>query len=226
MAPFLFTHVGEPDGTTSIRAQFGAPVGDVIAPIIFDLFNAFRSALDHAVYAATVSVTKKPKPRSTKFPFGETEAGARSEFGRGAADVPLELQDVLVASQPFRLDGTDNLLWSFNKIRNRGVHRLIEPTIPGLNSIEIGPSSIHRALRISWKLAISNQWDEKNNALELVRVRDATNDLNVRVSLALAFGAETELAGKQLRQILPMIKVKVQSIVDQIAKKTNELVAT
>jgi hypothetical protein len=59
-------------GETIFRVKFHTPVPIRVATRVFNVVTELRSALDHAVYAATVALGERSDPTKTKFPFGDT----------------------------------------------------------------------------------------------------------------------------------------------------------
>lgn len=97
--------------------------------VLYDVVNTLRSALDHAVYEASVKLGH-PDPSKTKFPFADTAAGVVQQIhgtrnGRGGAvdGVAPDLDDCLVGLRPHGAAGGDHMLWGLNKLRNLKNHR-------------------------------------------------------------------------------------------------------
>lgn len=97
--------------------------------VLYDVVNTLRSALDHAVYEASVRLGH-PDPTNTQFPFGDdaTQVAARigsTRKGTGGwfDGIAPELDECLKGIKPHRGPGGDRVLWGLNKLRNIKNHR-------------------------------------------------------------------------------------------------------
>lgn len=124
--------------TYSIRVNADYPLE--LGCIAFDVINGLRSAMDHAVFAASKVLTGSSfEPKTVQFPIRRTEDRVRHELTHKtgkARNVPVELHDTILTLEPFESDG--NILWNFNEIRNENIHRMISPVAASANGIDIG----------------------------------------------------------------------------------------
>jgi hypothetical protein len=136
-------------GEIAFVAVFNRGTPRELPPIVFDCLNSFRSALDHAVYGATIILSRDNDPQETKFPFGNTRSSAAREYQNGAVCVPVALREFLLDFGPYKSDGAsgNNLLWGFNRIRNRKIHRILAPA--AATTKEISVAILARSLQVS-----------------------------------------------------------------------------
>lgn len=124
-----YTIIREHDPETGLnlwKAKVVVQPDPQMACMVFDAVNCFRSALDHAVFAAVQKIGGVADPDSTKFPFGDSYKEAEEQFEGRARRVPASIRDFLLDFKPYK--GGNDLLWGFNKIRNSKIHRILAPT--------------------------------------------------------------------------------------------------
>lgn len=154
--------------------------------LIFDLVNALRSALDHAVFDSARVLGGSPNPRDTKFPFGLTAEEARKNLDRyKATEVPLAMRPFLLSFGPHK--GGKNNLWELNQLRNQKIHRILQPMALGSAGVGIRTNfsgTIHIVQDCS-------RWDDENGVLTFVIIDKRTSPHlfpYVRPMLGISFG--------------------------------------
>lgn len=142
------TPVGS-EGEIIVRPNVTIP--PELKQIAFDITNNLRSALDHAVFAGTLSLTGEERD-GTKFPFGDDADELRGDAKRRCKKVPREILDFLLAFEAHRLGNP--VLWGLNKLRNTKSHRVLVPVSGSANMYGMGePSAGTKSVDYSWDAA-------------------------------------------------------------------------
>lgn len=192
--------------------------------VAFDAISCLRSVMDQVVFAATSFITGKENPKYTKFPFGESEDDARSQFGKvgknkgSAFDVPENIHDLLISFGPFK-EGR-NGLWQFNRVRNTGIHRVIAPSAVAARR----PLRFDRGVMGSIKFV--NEWSPETK--EAVFLREKGNfgaDFSYQITgIDISFGNDTELAEHRVVDSLHALAKTTAKIIMQVEAECKRVV--
>jgi len=128
-----------------VKAKIDVPTD--VKLIVFDITNNLRSALDHAVFAATLVLTKEERGQ-TKFPFGDTLAELEGDAKRNGRGVPQEIANFLLTFAACR-DGNP-ILWGLNKLRNTKSHRVLVPCGANVSMVSMGEPSTGTTVKYDW----------------------------------------------------------------------------
>jgi hypothetical protein len=70
--------------------------------MVADAVTNLRSALDHAMFAASSAGGKKERFRRALFPFGRTESSFENSLGGNCSDVPPEILPLIRSYKPYK----------------------------------------------------------------------------------------------------------------------------
>lgn len=183
-------------------------------------FSDLRDALDHAVYASTVTLRPGTSPSRTAFPFADDAAGVHAKLNRKLIDVPPEIRSFLEGLCPHKTGNP--LLWALNDTRNTKTHRLLVP----LGAVAVGHEIKGSAGVISGPARIGyTDWDPAKNEVEYARMaRGSTFDHEVNISFQVVFGdASPTVAGQPAVATLHALASEVERIVGAIEAETERL---
>jgi hypothetical protein len=76
---------------------------------------------------------------------------------------------------------------------------------------------------MQWQMALVNDWDHVTNELKILRVRNATKEVRIKVSVFLSFARDTELQNRPLLECLRDIDGEVSRIIFAIEAETARL---
>lgn len=203
--------------TRKVRVERDIPLD--FGCMAFDALNSLRSALDHAVFAATVVLTGNQDPARTKFPFADTEEWLiESELKRGARDVPDDLHPYLLGLKPHKAG--NKLLWGFNKVRNENIHRILSPVAHARSSMGIGGNGY------IGEMEIIHKWDREKRELSYLRCRDVGSGIKVDIAIDVAFIETSDLPLQSVVRTLEQCSGMVESIIDGIEAETARIIAS
>lgn len=186
----------------------------IVAAIAFDALNCLRSALDHAVYEASVELGAKPKPKYTKFPFGDDAAAAAADLPRKRAEVPDSIRPLLLSFKPYKAEnGGNGVLWGLNNLRNSKIHQILTPFI----SRGVG-THVHSGLAIG-AVQIRSDWDSESRMYTYcVTEGHLPHFFQFRFSVNVAFDDSTAFSGKlafdtfvEMAQLCDRIVAEIQA---------------
>ncbi len=208
--------LGRSQGSLKVKVD---PIPVDLGCIAFDAISCMRSAMDHAVFAATKFLANAEfDPKSVKFPFGDSLEGARGQFrrrgGRGAANVPHELHDFLLSFKPYK--GGDNTLWGFNEIRNENIHRVLFPSAV-TSRVGIGGNG-----RIG-EIYIVNKWDAAKSELTVAHTRNVDHGIKLEIAIEIAFTESSALPRKPVIGTLNAIADRTKDIVTGLRDESYRL---
>lgn len=149
-----------------------------LSPVVGDIVNNIRAALDHIVYAcALANGHASPRYKTCSFPFGRTRIDFNNAVD-GCTSVPPEIRTCLRKFNAY--DGGHDALWELNNMCNRDKHALVTPVVCGYRDISVRsesgriepPANVH--------------WDRTKDEVELFRSdSDAKYDLAATIDIAL-----------------------------------------
>ena len=198
-------------GEQVLKVKMNGNVPLSIACIAFDAVNELRAALDHAVFSACSALGHVSKPQNIKFPFGDSFLDAKKQL-QESKQIPEFLWDHLLNFEPYKTGS--NILWGFNKIRNRKIHRMLVPYAAMNQSIAvIGTGSIG-------SLQSMNDWD--GEALELTYARGRNINIQLDITFCSAFDPETELAKHRVAQTLERIAEVTTQVIAVLESQTAD----
>lgn len=205
------------DEIRKVRVQRDVPLD--FGCMAFDALNSLRSALDHAVFAATVILTGDPNPTKTKFPFADTEDWlVESELKRGARDVPTDLHPYLLGLKPHKAG--NRLLWGFNKVRNENIHRILSPVAHARGSLGIGGNGYIGSM------STMHAWDSDKRELSYLRCRDVGSGIKVDVTVDIAFIETSDLPLQSVVGTLEQASRMIDGIINGIEAETTRILAS
>ncbi|MET3692330.1 hypothetical protein [Methylobacterium goesingense] len=199
-----------------------APISD-FSVLLYEAVNAFRSCLDHSIYASTrVLLGREPeRPDLLEFPFGRDEKDARRKI-RPKSEADPEIIELAMSFRPYV--GGDDLLYSLDKMRNIKSHRTLIDcaldvkglTVIGGTFVSAGP---HPALS-----TFRPFWDHSKKELVLFRSGQPVSEYNVEISTRVVFSQASPSPGEDIYRRLYAIMRKVQGILVIIEAETDRIV--
>jgi hypothetical protein len=185
-----------------------------ISPIVGDIVNNLRAALDHAVYAcALANGHASPRYGTCTFPFRKTRAELDNAVN-GCTSVPDEIRTCLRAFRAY--DGGYEVLWELNQMCNRDKHALISPVVCGYSSISVRTDSG----RV--ESPANPHWNSAKDEVELFRTNgDPKYDLAATLDIAL--GGPGILAGYPAVPMLNSLVTVVFSVVTTIEAEARRI---
>lgn len=204
-----FRHFQERDinGDILFKAALTKLPPGSLSAIAFDAINCLRSALDHAVFDASVRIGGNPQPKFTKFPFGSDYNEALRDFSRKKAEVPEPIRPFILAFEPFK-NGREKL-WELNELRNSKIHKILSGTIVSATGFGIKGGYIG-----SLQFDQVSEWDQRDLTLTYMRARVAQN-VHIRIDLLvkIAFGVDTPFPNEHAVTILRNFREIMERIV-------------
>jgi hypothetical protein len=207
-----YAHVVETDPKTlqqvyKIRLTAALPAR--LPAVLKDATSNLRDALDHAVYAAAVTLGVS-EPTATGFPFANNEPHLYGELGTWKfTHVPQSIHPVLVSFKPY--PGGNDLLVGLNRIRNPNTHRIIVPVGFATmgNEISIAHGTIGGNSQIGY-----SRWDAAKNEVEFMRLGQGSQmHYTVKASFDVTFGDLEFVGGKPVVATLRKIMAEVNRVV-------------
>ena len=149
-----------------------------ISPVVGDIVNNLRAALDHAVYAcALANGHVAPKYGTCTFPFRKTRVDLDNAVN-GCTSVPKEIRTCLRKFNAYERGHV--VLWELNNMCNRDKHALVSPVVCGYSDITVhtesgrieSPANVH--------------WNSAKNEVEMFRSKSEPKyDLAATIDIAL-----------------------------------------
>ena len=208
-------------GQQVFKIKLNRLLPDDIDLMIKEAATHLRDALDHACFAAAVSLGN-PSPTKTGFPFARNTEGVEGELRSGRLrDNPPELHSLLVGFNPH--EGGNYLLWGLNSIRNPNTHRFIVPVGQAVTTTtQIFGGTIKGGTSVGY-----SRWDAAKNEVEYMRV-GAGSHVNPQVSatFSVVFEGTHALAGRPVIPILKAITNEVCRVGIAIEQDTARIIAS
>lgn len=216
-----FTEVDPQTGDFCMKTRVRKPPSPEIACLTYDIINEARTALDYAVYDAAALIQNIPEPSGTKFPFGDNEADARGNFGRGWKNgCPPELEDlrdlIIAEVQPYK-NGRGDFLFRMNKLRNAKIHRLLVPTGVAGESMDIGNGYIDYLKGVS-------EWDSEKQELTIARMGPSAAQAQIHATFTIAFADGSDMPGSHVFKVCAAAIGRAREAVSDIQQKASEII--
>jgi len=165
--------------TVRFRFKTGIPIEYSV--VLFEIIQCLRSSLDHATFDASRVLGGKPKPKSTKFPFGKTKRAAEADLPRKRAEVPDSIRPFLLSFRPYQRG--NRTLWGLNEIRNTKIHQHLRVMSTCSNGV-----GLEHAIGEYVELHTVSVWDRRKNELTALRIRCSPDTkLNLNFSPYISF---------------------------------------
>ena len=137
--------------------QLCKPIPLSIACFASDAVKNLRASLDHVGFAVATAVGSTHS-KNTYFPFGDTEAEARSRLNSASKDIPREIFDLMLAFKPYARG--NEALYRLNKLANVNKHQSLVRAVlyatnlsfrgPGIG-LDTGPrESVDGKIQVAW----------------------------------------------------------------------------
>lgn len=205
-----------------LKFHTGIPVK--MSCIAHDAVSNSRDALDHAVYASTVTLRGYNVPAGwsrTKFPVGKTAVNMKGQIDQpGMQHVPTEIKPLLVTFEAHK-QGRNHAIWAMNELRNEKTHRVLVPVSPAT------PVLVSNARIVGGTIGVKQSppvWHPANHEIELFRTGAGTQvqyNLDVAPFISLS---DTDPALKQpAASVLSAISDVVEGIVSDISERTARI---
>lgn len=215
-----YAHFVRPDLQTGRNAhgvRFVEAVPTTITVVAYDAVNTLRSTLDHAVYASAVALGHSD-PRSTKFPFADTEANVRRYAADGHPDEAM--QEHLAKLAPHSQEGGNHLLWALNKLRNLKNHRKLvqfEMHIRDLKASDM--------ISFGGGVKMSYEWNTEHDELVFMYTDPSGqySGYKLEIETIIEIGALDVLAGKPAAARLYELAQISAEIIDGIEEETHRI---
>jgi hypothetical protein len=167
------------DGFELHKLRMTKPVPSICTHYAAEALEPLRSALDQTGYTAAI-LAGVIKPKSAKFPFGDTAADVENDIRRGCKDLPPDIIAIFRSFQPYK--GGNDALWTLNKLRN-ATHTALIPIGAGSGGV-----TIHHLSGSGFGIHVP-RWDSEKNEMIVARVfPDGHIDYNLDITLFIAFG--------------------------------------
>jgi hypothetical protein len=201
------------------KFRLTAKLPSKIRLVFKDATSNLRDALDHAVYAAAISLGNATVEK-TGFPFANDAAHLEGEFKTWKfSDVPKEIHPVLISFRPYPT-GND-LLIGLNRMRNPNTHRVIVPVGFASSGNEI--TNFTGTISGSGKLGYS-LWDAAKNEVEYMRLGEGSKaKCDVSIAFDVTFGEVEVFAGKPVVLSLREIMTEVDRVVHGLEVETARI---
>lgn len=199
------------------RVKIKSPIPIEIPCITFDIVNGLRSSLDHAVYESVQFLTGKESPESTKFPFGDSYSEAEAQFGGEGKGVPASIRDTLLDFGPY--PNGDRLLWGFNKLRNRKIHRSLAPLLFRIGGMGIGTQSFGHI----GELTTVAEWNEDQSEFTFMRGRNIDDSVDISFDIDVGFDKSLPLEGESLIDVLRHVSGIVQDVTIRLESEVSRI---
>lgn len=188
-----------------------------MAATVGDAFEQLRKALDHTGYAIAKSAMSGGKLRQCAFPFGRTEADARSLLKRNSREIPPEYFETMLAFKPYREDG-DPLLWSLNEICNTNKHAMLTTVLSGFGGVAFNN------LVMSGTGAFLGPWDEEKGEMLIASLEPSARVSadSVEVKICPVFARIGDVSGQQVERTFQTLVSKVEEILDRLEEQAAD----
>lgn len=191
-------------GDDLFKAVFKTDIPNRLAMQVFNITGYLRSALDHAVYASSVTL-KGGEPSRTKFPFGDKEADVLGEIKRHRCDdVHDDVLKLILALKPY--EAGNRSLWALNKIRNKTNHRALSLASIGAGKFQLGGGWFEGG-----PIHALSEWRSTCRQLTFARFGNGSKyeiqiSPTIQVVINKAFGLSDEPAVKVLTDLADMVE--------------------
>ena len=145
------------------KVRLTAQVPGRLSRILKDCTSNLRDALDHAVYAAAISLGAI-NPEKTGFPFANDATHLEDELTSWKfEEVPPEIHPCLRGFKPY--PGENDILVALNRIRNPNTHRVIVP----VGTASLGNSMSMFGANVGNMQLGYSRWDAAKNEVKYLQ---------------------------------------------------------
>lgn len=201
-------------GKHSLYVQYPVDIPRKISVEIRAVALELRDALDHTVYASSVTLFGGD-PDKTKFLVADTEEGIQHDIKRNRCkDVHENVVALMVRENACKTG--NRTIWSLNQFRNRNSHRVVSLASAGVGGIGIG-----RLRSDGLTLQTMNEWRSTSRRLYYARIEargsnfelDIHPTIGVRIHPRFGFGdrpanIELRTASAEVRRLLDLIETE------------------
>jgi hypothetical protein len=196
------------------------PMPEGLDDIAADIFHNLRSALDQAGYATAIANNKSGG--AAYYPFGDNAVEVASRRTGASKEIPSEIFNVMESFKPYK--GGNDLLWTLNKMRNHGEHRITCAVGKAVGNHSIfffqkhGP--IETGMVVSMPPVI---WEPGQQEVEFLRIgRSGDGRYRSAVNTFLTFSEFEPIRGKIVEEVLNALIALVNGILTAIEIKATE----
>jgi len=200
-----------------MRLKFESPLPDVIPCIVYDAVSCLRTTLDYIVYAATVELTRDADIEFTKFPVGDDENGTKNQFKGWAKNVPAQLREILLKVEPWE-HGVGHIIWEFNKVRNKGIHRKLIPLASHVQDHQFIPGPI----LVVGEMEPMQDWSDDRSTLTILRFH-GWGEMRLGFRMGVAFDDPIYFSKADVAQKLTDVADAVERIAGDVKVKTAQI---
>lgn len=220
--PYTLIDDYNPDtGLIDCKIRVTQEIPDYLAIDAFEIVNALRSCLDHAVYDAVIIMTGNASPKYTKFPFGKTKEDVERDLQRKNSQIPDCFGKFLIDFQPY--EGGNPVLADLNEVRNGKIHRTLTPNVLASQGIGIGSGYVEEIHFHS----ILSEWNSAKQELTYMRLeKPAKGQFQLNVTIAIAMGEGTAQSGKTALEFFRASFGEVTRIVSAVEAETTRIIAS
>jgi len=192
----------------------------MMGAITYDIVSCLRSALDHAVFDASVELGGNPRPKYTKFPFGQNAKEAADDLIRKRAEVPESIRPTLLGFRPYHPNnGGDPTLFGLNEIRNQKIHRIL-----GVYVVQSGDTAVDNFIGGSSEVIFCADWNpERQEFTYCIAADPNVRQFEGALTLNIGLDEASTLGGKPAVEMLTLAANRVWEIIGDIAKETARL---
>ena len=200
------------------KVRLTAQVPGRLSRILKDCTSNLRDALDHAVYAAAISLGAI-NPEKTGFPFANDATHLEDELTSWKfEEVPPEIHPCLRGFKPY--PGENDILVALNRIRNPNTHRVIVP----VGTASLGNSMSMFGANVGNMQLGYSRWDAAKNEVKYLRVdRGSKFQYEVRMAFDVTFGDVEIVGGQPIVGVLRKMAAEVDRVVLGIEAETARL---
>jgi hypothetical protein len=200
-------------GKHLLYVQYPTAIPPKISMDIRGIARDLRDALDHAVYASSVTIFGGD-PAKTKFLVADTPDGIQQDIKRHRCkDVHEDIVALMVKENA--TEAGNPAIWSLNKFRNHSSHRVI-----GLANAGSGGVGINSA-RGGLTFDSMNEWRSTSRRLYFAKIRLHGPELELNISPTVEvrthpqFGLGNVPAPVGLRNVVSEVRRLVREIKDE-----------
>ncbi len=161
-------------GKHLLYVQYPIPIPPKISMEIRAVARDLRDALDHAVYASSVSIFGGD-PHKTKFLVADTEDGIKQEINRNRCkDVHKDIIALMVNENA--CEAGNPAIWSLNQFRNKNTHRVV--SLANATSGAMGIGSMKGGITFN----SMSEWRSTSKRLYYAKIRPHSQNFEVDIS--------------------------------------------
>lgn len=204
------------------KARLTEPFPNTIPLYVFDIVNAQRAALDHAIFASGLMLLGR-NPERTKFPFEKDDATALKDIKKNKREIDPDI--VQVALSCLRSDDAYRTLRKLNQVRNMKHHRVVAPTSLAIYHLHVS-DAVFGATDDGWGMHLQPAtWDGAKGELSIFRSGVIEQHREINIIVNIHFGDDTDFSGQSVLDALIRSGKKALEVIEHIEAETKAILA-